>query len=68
MISQSYMDEVVLPFLCKNKCKHQAQSTSRQNQQKIFQPNNVVRIDWPVLSSDMFTIEQVKDIFGQMAA
>ena len=36
---------------------------SRQNQQIFF--HNVVRIDWPVPSSDMSTIEHVKDFFGQ---
>ena len=31
----------------------------------FFHQNNAVRIDWPVGSSDMSTIEHVKDIFGQ---
>ena len=64
------MDEVlrpvVLPFLFQNQCKYQAYDdntrTSRLNQQN---QNNVVRIDCPVRSSDMSTIENVKDIFGQ---
>ena len=30
-----------------------------------FHQSYVVRIDWPVGSSDMSTIEHVKDIFGQ---
>ena len=30
----------------------------------FFHQNNVVRIDWPVRSSAMSTIEHVKNIFG----
>ena len=45
----------------------QRKNTSRQSQQNFFHQNKVVRIDWPVRSSDMSTIENVKDIFGQSA-
>ena len=44
----------------------QIQNTSRQNQQDFFHQNKAVRIDWPVDSSDMPTIDHAKDIFGQM--
>ena len=41
------------------------QNISRQNQQNFFHQNNAVRIDWPVPSSDISTIEHVKECFGQ---
>ena len=37
---------------------------SCQNKQIFFHQNNVVRINWPVPSSDMSTIEHVKDFFS----
>ena len=45
------------------KPRMQSQNTPCQNQQNFFHHNNAVRIDWPVPSSDMSTIEHVKEFF-----
>ena len=39
--------------------------TTSPESAKCFHPSNVVRIDWPVRSLDLSTIEYAKDIFGQ---
>ena len=41
----------------------QSQNTPRQNQQNFVHQNYAVRIDWPVPSSDLCTIEHVKENF-----
>ena len=45
------------------KPRMQSQNTPRKNQQHFFHQNNTVHADWPVHSSDMSTIEHVKEFF-----
>ena len=60
LISQSNMDEVRSYLSCAVPgLGWQCQKTSGKKQQNVFCQNNGVRIDWPVRSSDMSTIEHV---------
>ena len=67
-MSQSYMNEVLRPvvlhFHSQNQCKKDdnARIYLARISKLFFHQNNVVRIDWLVGSSDMSTIEHVKDI------
>ena len=72
LISQSYMDEVLGILPCVSCARTSANPRPRMTTPEhispesaiFFHQNNAVRIDWPVRSSAMSTIEHVKNIFG----
>ena len=61
------MDEVLRPVVLHFLCQNNARTHPARISKNSFHQNNVVRNDWPVPSSDMSTIEHVKESFGQRA-